>query len=100
VEFLEEHPEEVDKMGFRALAGERIGSIVISRFLGKGWSEARVGYSLERNRLIDENIINKKAIDQLLLTLIKAHLLRFFNFIGKGLETFRGLRSVYISYHY
>ncbi len=52
--FLEEHPEEVAP----SMEG-RIGARTISKFLG--WSESRIGFSLERLRLTEEKKIDKSV---------------------------------------
>jgi ParB-like chromosome segregation protein Spo0J len=61
--FLEENSEEVKKMGFRSAIAERIGAVIIAKFLD--WDEWKVSNSLERIGLIENKIIDKEAIERL-----------------------------------
>jgi len=60
-QFLEGHPEEVKKLG--QVKSGSMGADFISRFLG--WKESRVGYSLERLKMITDDKIDREAIDSL-----------------------------------
>jgi len=60
-QFLEEHPEEMKKLGQVKLGS--VGADFICRFLN--WKEYRVNYSLERLHMIKDDRIDKEAIDQL-----------------------------------
>ena len=58
--FLEQHPEEIKKMGLRPSPEGRIGSIPVSKFLG--WKEGRIYDSLDRLKLIDKGILDATAV--------------------------------------
>ena len=49
--FLEEHPEEIKKLGLRVSKETPIGKRIIATFLGENWSSSRIKYSLERLKL-------------------------------------------------
>lgn len=62
-QYLEQHPEETPTLAHgRGLGGE-VGSTIISKFLGKRWSERMVSYSLERLKaFMDEQApVSKEA---------------------------------------
>jgi len=59
--FLEEHPEEMKKIG--QVKSGSTGADFVARFLG--WPEHRVRYALERLGLIDEGIVEPEAIRNL-----------------------------------
>lgn len=70
--YLEEHPEEVERLLERTKAStgafSEVGADIIHRFLGKNWSESRISYSLERMDLhktkeTHEKHVDKKATD-------------------------------------
>jgi DNA repair photolyase len=61
-EFLIKNPEEIEKLGFRG-STEPPGKRVISAFLGTGWSEAKVGFSLERLKMVDGEKVDQEVID-------------------------------------
>ena len=58
-QFLEDHPEEMKKLGQVKIGS--VGADFISRFLG--WKESRIGYSLERLKMITDDTIDKEVID-------------------------------------
>jgi len=60
-QFLIDHPEETEKMGFRG-STETPGKRVIAKFLGTSWNEAKVGFSLERLKWIEEDKVDKEVI--------------------------------------
>lgn len=61
-QFLIDHPEEIDKMGFRG-STEPPGKRIISSFLGSGWNETKVGSSLERIKLVQEEKVDQDVMD-------------------------------------
>jgi hypothetical protein len=61
-QFLEEHPEEKRKIlvhGKESL----VGATMICEFLG--WNQSRVSHSLERLKMIENNSIDREALDSL-----------------------------------
>lgn len=60
--FLEEHLEEVKKLGcsMEHAKAQGVGRAIISEFLG--WDKTRVLYSLERLGLIDEGVVEPEAV--------------------------------------
>jgi len=61
-QFLEEHPEEVKKLSPHGRT-TILGATMISQFLN--WNEHRVSYSLERLKMIQDDSIDRDAIDSL-----------------------------------
>ena len=61
-QFLEQHPEEVKKLSSHGRL-TIIGKDMISQFLN--WNESRVSYSLERLKMIQDDKIDREAIDSL-----------------------------------
>ena len=59
--YLEEHPEELAKLG--QVKSGYVGADFIRRFLN--WPESRVSYSLERLNLEKSGMVNRQAINKL-----------------------------------
>lgn len=66
-QFLEDHPEEIEKLGCPVgqAKAQGIGRKVISIFLNGNWNETRVGYALQQLGLIEEKTLDKESVESM-----------------------------------
>jgi len=63
--FLEDHPEIIRVLSPMGASEKKAGAITISKFLNGNWNERKISYSLERIRLIEEEVISREAVESL-----------------------------------
>jgi len=63
--FLEDHPEIIRVLSPMGASEKKAGAITISKFLNGNWNERKISYSLDRIRLIEEEVISREAVESL-----------------------------------